>query len=153
MARPHLMTDSATSERMKGIRRHHTKPEFQLRKLLWRKGIRYRCNDTRLPGSPDLVNRRHRWAIFVHGCYWHGHSGCKRATIPKRNTTFWMNKIEANRKRDAAKVASLSELGLEVVTVWECEVERMSKLGMEEGPEEQITLLRRLLPLPRTLGR
>lgn len=150
MARFGLDTDPVTSTRMKGIRRRHTRPELLLRRLLYAQGVRYRCNVTELPGSPDIANRRQGWAIFVHGCFWHGHCGCKRATIPKRNTAFWLSKIAANQQRDAAKADALRRLGLEVVTVWECEVERLAKLDDEEASTELITLLRRLLPQDRS---
>lgn len=144
MVRSGLTTDPATSARMKGIRQRHTKPELLLRKLLWATGLRYRCNVQDLPGSPDLVNQRQGWAIFVHGCFWHGHAGCKRATIPKRNASFWVEKIAANQRRDQAKAEALRMLGLEVVTVWECEVSRMGQSGIDAAPESLLTLLRRL---------
>lgn len=144
MAKQDLVTDAATSKRMSGIGRRFTKPERALRKLLWAEGLRYQCNVSDLPGSPDLANRRRAWAIFVHGCFWHGHHGCKRATIPKRNTSFWTEKIEANKLRDQSKSAALTALGLEVVTVWECEVDKMMRSGFEAAPEELLKLLHRL---------
>lgn len=144
MVRCALLTDPSTSMRMKGIRRRHTRPEILLRRLMWSLGLRYRCNDDRLPGSPDIVNRTNRWAIFVHGCYWHGHPGCKRATMPKRNAEFWAAKIESNRRRDAAKVEALRRLEFEVVVVWECEVYRMARFGVEHAPPDLLRLMRRL---------
>jgi DNA mismatch endonuclease, patch repair protein len=84
-------------------------------------GLRYRLNVKSLPGSPDLANKTGRWAIFVHGCFWHRHPGCPKTTTPKRNARFWREKFEVNQKRDAAKVAMLQSAGFKVAVVWECE--------------------------------
>lgn len=144
MTRTKVQTDPLTSQRMRGIGRRNTKPEIELRKLLWSRGLRYRCNVAGLPGTPDLVNRHQGWAIFVNGCFWHGHCGCKRATIPKRNTEFWEEKIAANRQRDAAKIDALRQLGLEAVTVWECEIEKIGITGFNQACPQLFTLLDRL---------
>lgn len=144
-----MASDPATSARMRRIRRRHTEPELLLRKLLWSQGIRYRCNDKKLPGSPDLVNRRQRWAIFVHGCFWHGHEDCKRSSTPKTNSAFWSEKIATNRRRDAAKTDALRRLGLEVIEVWECEVAQMAKQGLDLAPPQLLTLLHRLRHHPQ----
>lgn len=85
-------------------------------------GLRYRTRNRDLPGSPDLANRSKRWAVFVHGCYWHSHQGCPRATVPKRNRAFWDAKFAANRARDARAVRALKQDGYRVVTLWECEL-------------------------------
>jgi DNA mismatch endonuclease Vsr len=119
---PRPTTDPATSLRLARIRRHGTRPEMEIRRLLHASGVRYRTSNRDLPGSPDLANRVRRWAIFVHGCFWHGHDGCRRATIPKRNRGFWVEKFAANRKRDRRKTAELQALGYRVFTVWECEI-------------------------------
>ncbi len=140
--------DALTSERMRAVRQRHTKPEVTLRKLLWTLGVRYRCNDRSLPGSPDIVNRNGKWAVFVHGCFWHGHDGCRKATVPKRNTAFWLEKISTNRERDRRKADALRELGLEVVTVWQCQIEAMTKGGWSYAPPDLVNLLRRLDRLP-----
>lgn len=97
-----------------------------------------------LPGTPDLVNRRRGWAVFVHGCYWHGHLGCKRATVPKRNAEFWTEKIAANRRRDEAKIAALRALGFEVFVVWECEIDRVTKHGLDEATPHLLNFLDRI---------
>ncbi|WP_081072976.1 very short patch repair endonuclease [Burkholderia stagnalis] len=144
MTRTQVPTDPITSERMRRVRRRHTKPEVKLRKLLWSRGLRYRCNFEGLPGSPDLVNQRAGWAIFINGCFWHGHQGCKRATTPKRNTAFWEEKISANRRRDIAKITALRRLGLEVVTVWECEIEKIDTLGFDQACPQLLAILNRL---------
>lgn len=83
-------------------------------------GIHYRRNVRGLPGSPDFANKRRRWAIFVMGCFWHQHRGCKRATVPKRNHAFWVAKFAQNRRRDAAKIRRLRALGFRVYLLWEC---------------------------------
>ena len=116
-----LVVDEATSRRLARVRQHGTTPELEIRRILRAKGHRYTCRNRDLPGSPDLANRRHRWAVFVHGCYWHSHEGCPRATIPKRNRRFWSAKFKANRERDRRAVVALSRLGFKVIVVWECE--------------------------------
>src|SRR5438045_3715628 len=95
-----VITDRETSARMKRVRQRDTAPEIALRKWLWRQGYRFRVHNRRLPGTPDLSNTSKRWAIFVNGCFWHGHEGCARATVPKRNREFWVAKIAANQARD-----------------------------------------------------
>lgn len=108
---------------MRLVRQRDTAPEVQLRSLLHAWGLRFRVCARGLPGRPDVVNRRRRWAVFVHGCFWHGHRGCRLATIPKTNTEFWQRKIEANRARDARKLRGLKDLGFLVLVVWQCELD------------------------------
>ncbi len=119
-----LRVDPITSRRMSLIRQAGTTPELRVRALLTALGARYRISNRDLEGSPDLANRSRKWAIFVHGCFWHRHPACKRATTPKRNRRFWLEKFEANVRRDHRARTSLVRLGLHVVTVWECESER-----------------------------
>ena len=109
---------------MSNIHSTSTKPEIRLRKELWRKGFRYRKNDKRLPGSPDIVLPKYRTVVFVHGCFWHGHKGCKKYTIPKSNTDFWVKKVERNQERDQEVWRQLEAKGWSVVIVWECELEK-----------------------------
>ncbi len=109
---------------MSKIHSTSTKPEIRLRKELWRKGFRYRKNDKRLPGTPDIVLSKYRTVIFVHGCFWHGHKGCKKYTIPKTNTDFWIHKVERNQRRDEDVWRELESKGWSVVIVWECELEK-----------------------------
>lgn len=92
-------------------------------------GLSFRRNVRNLPGSPDLANQSKGWAIFVNGCFWHRHTGCKRATIPKRNHDFWTDKFIANRRRDAQKIRQLRGAGFRVVLVWECEIDDVQQLG------------------------
>jgi DNA mismatch endonuclease, patch repair protein len=114
MARLTFTTDAATSARMKRVRQRNTKPELLLRALLWRHGIRFRTRNRDLAGSPDLANRSHSWAIFVHGCFWHGHVGCPRSRLPKRNLEVWREKIAQNKARDQRKERQLAEQGFTV---------------------------------------
>lgn len=91
-------------------------------------GYRYRLSNGDLPGSPDMANRTRRWALFVHGCYWHHHHGCSRATIPKTNTAWWVEKFRQNKARDARANRRLKKLGYRVVVVWECDTESAARL-------------------------
>jgi DNA mismatch endonuclease (patch repair protein) len=118
-----LPTDPARSALMKRIGRARTAPEDLVAEKLRASGLAYRRNVRSLPGSPDFANKTKRWAIFVNGCYWHHHKGCRRATIPTRNRAFWVDKFAANRKRDAAKARALRAMGYRVRIVWECEAE------------------------------
>ena len=106
---------------MARIRARDTEPEMYVRRLLHRQGYRFRLYARDLPGRPDIVFRSRRKAIFIHGCFWHHHEGCKQATVPKTRTAFWTKKFEANRKRDAASVSALEEMGWKAIVVWECE--------------------------------
>jgi len=112
------------SYNMSCIKGKNTKPEEIVRKALFAKGFRYRKNDRRLPGTPDIVLSKYRTVIFVNGCFWHGHKGCKYYVVPKTNTEFWLNKINSNIDRDAIKATQLKELGWRVITVWECELKK-----------------------------
>ncbi|MBQ9652982.1 MAG: DNA mismatch endonuclease Vsr [Bacteroidales bacterium] len=109
---------------MSHIRSANTKPELALRKALWHLGIRYRVNDKRLPGKPDIVLPKYRTAIFVHGCFWHGHKDCPNYTTPKTNTDFWKAKIERNQQRDQETWRQLEAKGWYVLIVWECEIKK-----------------------------
>lgn len=122
------MSDSLSPQQrhdcMSKIHSTSTKPEIRLRKELWRKGFRYRKNDKRLPGTPDIVLPKYQTVVFVHGCFWHGHKGCKKYTIPKTNTDFWIHKVEQNQRRDEDVWRELESKGWSVVIVWECELEK-----------------------------
>lgn len=113
---------------MRRVRRVGTGAELIVRRWLREHAVVYRIAPSSLPGRPDLANRHRGFAIFVHGCFWHGHEGCKRFTRPRRNAEWWAAKVRANRERDARKRAALEALGLEVVEVWECEA-----LALERG--------------------
>lgn len=107
---------------MSRIRGKNTKPEILVRKGLYSRGFRFRLQDKRLPGKPDLVLPKYGVAIMVNGCFWHGHKGCKYATRPKTNMEFWDTKIARNKHRDEVTAAHLEALGWTVITLWECEL-------------------------------
>lgn len=103
------------------VRQQGTAPELLVRAVLRSLGVSYRLNARGLPGSPDLVNRSRGFAIFVHGCYWHRHAGCRLTTTPTRNAAFWRDKFDANVIRDRRAIDALRQEGLSVFVVWECE--------------------------------
>lgn len=109
---------------MVAIRSVSTEPERELSGALWRLGFRYRLNDRRLPGSPDIVLPKYRSVIFVHGCFWHGHNGCKYYTVPKTNTDFWVAKVARNKERDQEVWRKLEAKGWYVIIVWECQLKK-----------------------------
>lgn len=101
-----------------------TKPELKLRHALWGLGFRYRVNDKRLPGKPDIVLPKYHTVIFVHGCFWHGHKDCPNYTVPKTNTEFWTAKVARNQQRDQETWRQLEAKGWYVLIVWECELKK-----------------------------
>jgi len=115
-------TDERRSALMRRVRQRNTAPEEALARMLRSVGLAYRRNVRTLPGSPDFANKRRGWAIFVNGCYWHHHTGCRRATTPKNNAAFWTQKFADNRRRDARKIVELRRRGIRVLVVWECEL-------------------------------
>jgi DNA mismatch endonuclease (patch repair protein) len=115
-----VITDPETSARLGQIRQRGTSAEKTVGVLLRSGGLRWGRSKRRLPGSPDFANLSAGWCVFVHGCFWHAHRGCVRATLPKRNRAFWEEKFEANRLRDARVVRSLRKRGMRVIVVWEC---------------------------------
>ena len=122
------MSDNHTQDQryrnMAAIHAVSTIPEQRLRHALWRHGFRYRLNDKRFPGKPDIVLPKYRTAIFVHGCFWHGHNGCKYYTVPKTNTEFWVAKVERNKERDQEVWRKLEAKGWYVIIVWECQLKK-----------------------------
>lgn len=119
---------------MARVRQKGTRAELVVASVLRSIGATYRLNVRSLPGSPDFANKGKRWAIFVHGCFWHRHSGCHKATIPKANRQFWLTKFTDNRARDARAIRALRADKFRVIVVWECEIAkdelaaRLSKL-------------------------
>jgi len=113
---------------MSRIRSKDTKPELRVRSLVHRLGFRFRLHRKDLPGKPDIVLPRHRKVIFVHGCFWHGHPGCPRATRPTSRVDFWNAKLDRNIARDAAALGKLKQAGWKVLTIWECELKEDLKL-------------------------
>ena len=113
---------------MSRIRSKSTKPELIVRKMLHNSGIRYRLHTKDLPGKPDLSNKRKNFAIFVNGCFWHQHKGCKRANIPKSNKSYWLPKLNRNVERLNDNIKQLKNLNWKVFTIWECETKDLNKL-------------------------
>jgi DNA mismatch endonuclease (patch repair protein) len=127
--RPPKPADPRRSALMSRVRQRGTEAELAVAAALRRLGVHYRLNVTSLPGSPDFANQRMKWAVFVHGCFWHRHTGCKRATIPKTNEDFWRDKFLTNRMRDARAIRDLRRLGFRVALVWECQTEDPARLA------------------------
>ena len=121
------IVDAETRSRMmRNIRGKDTKPELLLRRGLHARGFRYRLHHKGLPGRPDLVFPKYRAAAFVHGCFWHRHPGCPKATTPATRVDFWQNKFAENTARDRRHIDQLQEAGWRVLVVWECELARSS---------------------------
>jgi DNA mismatch endonuclease, patch repair protein len=120
------MTDRVSQKRrseiMALVKGKDTKPEMAIRQKLHRLGYRYRVHRKDLPGKPDLAFSRLRKAIFVHGCFWHGHDNCSYGRLPKSNLEYWSRKLERNKERDAENIRCLLEMGWEVAVVWQCEL-------------------------------
>lgn len=115
---------------MAAIKGKDTKPEMIVRKYLFSRGLRFRVQVRKLPGTPDIVLPKYKTAIFVNGCFWHGHEGCKYFRLPKSNVEFWKEKIERNIERDRESMQALLDLGWKVIRVWECELR--NKANREE---------------------
>jgi DNA mismatch endonuclease (patch repair protein) len=127
--------DRLTAERrswnMSRIKGWDTAPEKRVRSLLHRLGFRFSLRRKDLPGRPDIVLPGRNVAVFVHGCFWHRHSGCSNAVLPKTRAEFWLAKLNGNVERDMRNAAALKELGWKVLTIWECEVENETRLSRE----------------------
>jgi DNA mismatch endonuclease, patch repair protein len=137
-ARPRtdVFSPEKRSSIMRAVKSKDTKPEIAVRKALFALGYRYRLNVKNLPGKPDLVFTKHRTVIFVHGCFWHGHS-CKRGRrVPKTNTAYWTNKIAGNKVRDKKNTAALQALGWRVIRIWECEVKTLDPASLPIRPPD-----------------
>lgn len=132
----------ARSRNMSNIPSKNTKPEETVRKYLFAQGVRYRKNVSKLPGKPDIVLPKYKTAVFVNGCFWHGHEGCKYFVPPKTNTEFWYAKFKYNQERDERNYQKLRDLGWRILIVWECEI--------RHGDEDK--RLERLVEEIRTVG-
>jgi DNA mismatch endonuclease (patch repair protein) len=129
---PDIVDQATRSRMMSGIRGRDTQPELKVRRYLHALGFRFRVHARDLPGRPDLVLTRYRTAIFVHGCFWHQHAGCRLAARPDTNGAFWRAKLSGNVERDKRQEDELRSLGWRVATVWECEGEdRLERLADE----------------------
>lgn len=136
-----VMTPEQRSQCMAAIRGKDTKPEMIVRKFLFSKGLRYRIQVKNLSGCPDIVFPKYRTVIFVNGCFWHGHEGCKYFRLPKSNVEFWSEKIKTNIARDLKNEARLREQGWRVIRVWECSLKTVATRNkFLEGIYEDITV-------------
>ena len=118
---------------MRGIRGSNTQPELQVRKALHARGFRYRLNAKELPGRPDIILPKWRAVIFVHGCFWHAHRGCRYFRIPATRTAFWEQKLAANAERDARQIEQLLAMGWRVLVVWECALRNKNATALEKA--------------------
>ena len=119
------------SEVMSAVKGKDTSPEVRVRKALHANGYRFRLHRKDLPGKPDIVLPKYNTCIFVHGCFWHQHTGCKRATLPTTRRKFWKKKFQANRKRDSQVIKQLEKLGWHVCIIWECKTKNHETLTSE----------------------
>ncbi len=130
------MADTLSKEKrswnMSRIHGKDTKIEVRVRQALFAHGYRFRKNDKRYPGKPDILLPKYTTAIFVNGCFWHQHKVCKLATIPKTRTEFWTNKLNSNKKKDENNLRELSNMGWSVITLWECELEKNFDDSMDQ---------------------
>lgn len=122
-----VMTPEQRSRCMPAIKGKDTKPEMIVRKYLFSRGLRYRVNNRKLPGSPDIVLKKYKTVVFIDGCFWHGHEGCKYYRLPKTNVDFWRHKIAINIARDYANGVDLRLAGWKVIRVWECDIKTKVK--------------------------
>ena len=127
---PDSLSPAQRSERMRLVKAKDTSPELRVRSAVHRLGMRYGLHARDLPGKPDLVFRKRRIALFVHGCFWHRHAdrSCRLARMPKSRVDFWLNKLEANRLRDTKHEQLLRKLGWRVIIIWECETVNAARL-------------------------
>ena len=130
-------TPAQRSYNMSRIKGKNTKPEMLVRKFLHAHGFRYRLHDKKLPGKPDIVLPKYKTVIFVHGCFWHGHEGCKYYVVPKTKTEWWLNKINGNKNNDTKAFNTLKENGWKIITLWECDLK----------PAKVYNTLQQILPL------
>ena len=135
---PDVLTPTQRHRCMSRIRSKATKPEMAVRRWLWAHGYRYRLNVRSVPGKPDIVMRRYRTAIFVNGCFWHGHEGCGKFRMPQSNTGFWQAKITRNRERDRQNYDILLQNGWQVIVLWEC---KLAKPNIENTMQQTAVAL------------
>jgi DNA mismatch endonuclease (patch repair protein) len=126
-----LPLDEKTSFKLSKVKQANTSTELKVRSCLHKLGFRFRIRNKGLPGSPDIANRRKKWAIFINGCFWHHHEGCKLATLPKNNKEFWLAKFKRNKERDIDVVNKLRSMGFNVLTVWQCETNNGYMLSLK----------------------
>ncbi|CAK7007700.1 very short patch repair endonuclease [uncultured Phascolarctobacterium sp.] len=122
-----IITAEQRSRNMAAIRSGNTRPELYMRKLLFSKGYRYSINSKKVPGRPDIYLRKYNTAIFVHGCFWHRHDGCKYSYTPKSRVEFWQKKFEMNIRRDRVVKSELKDANVKCLVIWECSIKKMRK--------------------------
>lgn len=127
------------SYNMSQIKGKDTKPELLVRKYIHANGFRYRLHVKKLPGKPDIVLTRHHTVIFIHGCFWHGHVGCKYFVVPKTRTKWWLKKINRNKKKDLECYSALQKEGWKIIIIWECELKKDKKVETLELVVKKIT--------------
>lgn len=132
------LTPEHRSWNMSRIRNKDTKIEVKVRQYLFSKGFRFRKNDKRFPGKPDVVLPKYKTVIFVNGCFWHMHEGCKQARLPKTNTEFWREKMERNSANDKLHLQQLKKLGWNTITLWECELKKDFEGVMESAVSQML---------------
>ena len=136
---PDVHNKETRSFNMSQIKGKNTKPEMLVRKFLFRNGLRYKIHDKTLPGKPDLVFPKYKTVIFVHGCFWHGHKGCKYFVIPKTRTEWWLTKISTNKRKDDKNIKKLQDGGWRVMTIWECELKPQKRKETLESIIDKLT--------------
>ena len=142
---PDVLTSAQRHRCMSHICSKATKPEILVRKWLWAHGYRYRLNVKSVPGKPDIVMRKYRTAIFVNGCFWHGHERCKQFVMPKTNSDFWQTNIARNRERDQRNYDELTHAGWQVIVIWQC---KLTKQELETTMQQvAVTLNHNLLKI------
>lgn len=117
-----IVSHELRSKNMAAIKSKNTSPELMLRKVIHKLGYRYSLHKDNLPGKPDIYLKKFNLLIFVNGCFWHGHEGCKDANVPKSNINFWIDKLRKNKKRDEKNLKTLRNMGYNVLTYWQCEI-------------------------------
>lgn len=122
-----VLSREKRSQIMASVKSSDTKPEMLVRRYLHAHGFRYGLHNRKLPGSPDIVLRKYKTVIFINGCFWHGHEGCKYYRLPKSNIEFWQTKIDRNRRRDIETIEALKTKGWRVITIWECELRSIAQ--------------------------
>lgn len=136
---PDIFSKEKRSIIMSKISSKNTKPEILVRKYLFAHGFRFRVNDKRLPGKPDIVLPKYKSVIFVNGCFWHGHENCKASTLPTSNTDFWRTKIESNIERDTKEQMQLEQMGYKVFIIWQCQLKSKERENTLQSIVEKLT--------------
>ena len=141
-----IFSQEKRSQVMSQVRNRDTRPEKIIRSILHKSGFRFRIQRKDLPGKPDIVLPKYKTIIFVHGCFWHQHEGCKKALPPKSNVSFWLEKFRKNKERDRKVIRTLQESGWKVIVVWQCEIPKIKnnpeiiKKLISEGVDENFIL-------------